>query len=479
VATNGSTTITGTGTAWVSTLAGRYISIVGEVRPYLIVTASATSITVDTAVANTASGLSYAVFPATEERNQIYYSEVDEPESVHAANTIIVQENTGDDDEITGLMPYGSYLYVLKNRHIYRLGFFAQPKIDVSVTLAAHRGCVSNRCWARFEESAYLMDQAGIYQFASSGAKPISQPIQDLFRDGTIDWSLSKWFFAHADPVQGVVRFFVKYTSDTGTRPKRWLEYNVRSDQWTTGVSLMEFGGSCLADISGRTRVIVGGENDCTYLFAEGYCDHVASATRGTVTSATGTTLTDSTASFSAEVVESTVAIIAGTGKGQIRRITSRTSTQLTVATWDTTPDSTSVYLVGAIPWTYRTGLFRVPNDVGQVDMSLSLTYKPTTNDNSLDIRRYLNHATTAANNELATDFGSGITTTQDDPNAVLDMKSARVTGSTASGFERFPFPGRSESESQGVKFIGLETRGFAGTEPITTFEWLIEGIGA
>jgi hypothetical protein len=38
--------------------------------------------------------------------------------------------------------------------------------------------------------------------------------------------------------------------------------------------------------------------------------------------------------------------ITAGTGVGQVRRITSNTATALTVATWTTNPDNTSVYTV-------------------------------------------------------------------------------------------------------------------------------------
>lgn len=68
------------------------------------------------------------------------------------------------------------------------------------------------------------------------------------------------------------------------------------------------------------------------------------------VTSATGTTLTDSTQSWATDQWKNSyVIIVAGTGLGQARQITTNNGTQLTVATWTTTPDATSRYDI--LPW--------------------------------------------------------------------------------------------------------------------------------
>jgi hypothetical protein len=67
----------------------------------------------------------------------------------------------------------------------------------------------------------------------------------------------------------------------------------------------------------------------------------------GTATSATGTTLVNSAKNWTAsQWVNSQVRIVSGTGAGQIRTITANTATTLTVATWTTTPDATSVYQI-------------------------------------------------------------------------------------------------------------------------------------
>lgn len=84
----------------------------------------------------------------------------------------------------------------------------------------------------------------------------------------------------------------------------------------------------------------------------------VASVITGTASSATSTTLVDSTKSFSTATktyVDGQTAvglagwdlqIVAGTGNGQRRKITSNTATTLTVPAWTVTPDATSQYQI-------------------------------------------------------------------------------------------------------------------------------------
>jgi hypothetical protein len=67
----------------------------------------------------------------------------------------------------------------------------------------------------------------------------------------------------------------------------------------------------------------------------------------GTATSATGTTLVNSAKTWTTnQWTNYQVRITGGTGAGQIRTISSNTGTTLTVATWSTTPDATSVYSI-------------------------------------------------------------------------------------------------------------------------------------
>jgi hypothetical protein len=69
----------------------------------------------------------------------------------------------------------------------------------------------------------------------------------------------------------------------------------------------------------------------------------------GTATSGTATTLVNSGKAWTAnQWTNFQVRITAGTGRGQIRNISSNTGTTLTVPTWTTNPDATSVYAIEA-----------------------------------------------------------------------------------------------------------------------------------
>jgi len=67
----------------------------------------------------------------------------------------------------------------------------------------------------------------------------------------------------------------------------------------------------------------------------------------GTATSATATTLVNSAKTWTtSQWVNYQIRIVSGTGAGQIRTITANDGTSVTVATWTTTPDATSVYSI-------------------------------------------------------------------------------------------------------------------------------------
>lgn len=295
--TAGSAAITGTGTEWMKEFGGTdsfpahagewMMQIEGEPRPIRIayydpafspdneMTADETTIPT-----LTQSGASYTLYPDTALfRSTLIYSEVDEGESVPYdeelgyVNTITIQENTGDDDELTALMPYGYALWAIKERHIYRLMFAKQPDIEAGVVLVASRGCLNQRCWTYHEGLAYLMDMSGAYSFDGNNPDPISLPIQNYWRNGTIDFTNSKWFFVAVDSAHEVVKFYVQFTGDAGDRPTRALCYHTRGKAWTMETYPWGIGGACKADLGTSERLLVGAEDDAIYATNEGFTD--------------------------------------------------------------------------------------------------------------------------------------------------------------------------------------------------------------
>jgi len=511
--TNGSATITGANTAWTTAMAGRYMYIEGETRPHVISSVTpATSITLEDKIKRAdGSGLNYILTSSPDERNIVYYSEVDEPESVPETNQIIVQENVVDKDIITGMLPHGATLYVAKTRHLYRLSFARQPKIDVNVSLAAERGLVNQRCWATEEDAAYLMDQKGIYSIGARGAdkvsragvQPISAPIQDLWYNGTIDWSQSRWFFCQSDPEEHLIKWYVVFNGDgtsTQIRPKRALCYNYRTGAWHTESYVTELGGACFAEIAGRLRVVAGGSRDTIYLLSEGTTDHVESIEskhKGTADNATSTSLVDTDQNWSTnEFWGAPVAIVAGTGKGQVAFIDTNTSNTLVITgcwaedgtwndgSWAVTPSTDSEYIIGGIPWRLKTGIFEFLTDDDRGggtanQRGIRLIYEPTTDAATLDIRRYMNHDTSAQNNSIDHRGSDGITGAADDPDRVVDIERDRSGLGDAVGMAWVPIAGgRVNRETQNSdRWITYELRGVQGSDRIELYRIEVHGV--
>lgn len=483
VSPDGDTSLTGSGTGWVSTLADRYILIDGEPAPIKISSVgSATALTLATAATTTASGKSYVIIPDPTTRRTLFYSEADEPESVSTTNTVTIQENTGDDDEITGGMPRGSFLYILFERHKYAISFVRQPRIDASVTLIDDRGAFNDRCWAYLDDVGFLMDDEGPYAFDGSRSIPIGANIQNLWRKDVggdrIDFTKKAKFHVSVDRAKERIHFWVAFVGDTGSYPTRCLTYNARRQTWDPYEMPIAIAASTAADVSGQTRMCLGGETSTVYLADAGNTEIITSEIRGTATSTSSTTLTDSGASFTSAVLGAFVYIYDGTGKGQRRKITAQTSTQLTVATWDTTPDTTSKYIVGAIPWSWKSGQFRLEESERQNLRRVEINFEPTTSEVPMDLRLYFNADSTARSHAAEQRRGDAVKITYEQPkDVVFNMKNTASDLENSTGSEFHDFSGRSGACGHVDRWVSLELRGFQGDDAVSLADILLDGV--
>lgn len=193
-------------------------------------------------------------------RNTIMFSEATEPESVPSVNSLTLQE---DGDDITGLMPVGPYLYILKRRHIYQLATAGDPRRDASVTLVADRGCINQRCWVRVEGTAFLLDENGIYVLSGGQVQAIDKPIRNYLNE-QVDWTHASTFHASKDADQELVQFFVALGTDTS--PRHALTYHYRLNRW----SLESFAGHDVVSsgevkINGVMRLVIGYDSAFKY----------------------------------------------------------------------------------------------------------------------------------------------------------------------------------------------------------------------
>jgi hypothetical protein len=194
-----------------------------------------------------------AVDTTGEKPNTLYYSEVDEPESIPLENELVVQENAGDSDAVVALIPLGSFLIAAQSRHLYKLSYVAQPVLDASILLAAYRGVLNSRCWDVMSGVAFIADSYGIYVFDGQNDQPISLPVDNYFRDGVIDFTKASLFFLRADSSTKVIRFF--YCNATDSAPVRALCYSATNKAWWDEVYSVPVTASAPYALSGQQGV--------------------------------------------------------------------------------------------------------------------------------------------------------------------------------------------------------------------------------
>jgi hypothetical protein len=492
--TAGSSVVTGSGTTFTADMVDKSIEIDGQAKPYVIASfTSSTSIKLEEAALSSGSSKSYSIRPSAPELNQVRYTEVDEPESAPATWIITIQENVDDRDRMTGLIPFANQILCCKERHLYRLWFYDQPTIDAGVSLWQYRGLVNQRCWGIHEGTLYMLDERGPYRIgigsktAGRGIEPIGNGIQDTIRDGTIDWANKRWFFVHVDPLEELVYFFVGFAADSSTRPKRAFVWSIRREQWMPGPDeyAWEIGDIVTVEASGQQKSVMATENDLHYFLNDGTFDGTAGSNtvRGTATASASTTLTDSAATFPADAVGSTIAIVRGTGKGQIRRISTRNSgTQVTVsAAWTTNPSTDSVYVVGAIEYNYKTGKFNLIPSSKENGQAFRVAFTPTTSDAEFYLRRFMNHDASATNHDYQQDNNEqGIDWSAADADTICDMKLTRSTLEDEIGSHRWEWGGKSHLGHDQAKpkslWVACELAGFQNQDQHKIHEIQIEG---
>jgi hypothetical protein len=212
---------------------------------------------------------------AAAEPNVLYFSELDEPESVPEANQLIIQENVKGQDRITALMPFGGGMVVFQERHCYRLTYVSQPIIDASMTLIGQRGCLNQRCWDVYDGVAYVADAAGLYVLDGTNAVPLSDPVENFWSDAIIHFASSKHFFVRVDPQTRVVRFFFSVSAGL---PDRALCFHPLTKAWWLEQYAQSFASAECLITGGRQRVVGGAQNGSLYLFDAGDQDINAAA---------------------------------------------------------------------------------------------------------------------------------------------------------------------------------------------------------
>ncbi len=471
----GTNSIQGVGTNWVPTMAGRMIYMAGATSSYEIASVDPVSqiiTTIETVTDATGPFTSYSIRPAPGERKFVYYSEPALPEAWPPWNAISLPE---DSDEITGLMIKGSFLYVLEKRHLYKFTFQSEPARDGFVFLTTRRGCVNNRCHVQVEDTAYLLDEIGLYAFDGQDAEPISTPIQTIFQQSSlgglqVNWQADQrlWHAAH-DPVKDTIRWFVAMTGSEF--PRHAIAYDYRRKRFWIEEYPFVVTSSTVGTIGFR-RSIAGSEARRVLCLGEGALDVVpdGNGLRGYVTSAGPLTLNDSSAPFPANLAGAPVSIAEGRGFGQQRKIVSNTSTQLKLdRPWLTTPDASSVYQIGGINWTWQSGWFRFADEQEDNSRDVELVFQPLRNQSSVSMRMYFDHHTEPKKWARTIDQ-DGVAVTDGQPEVVVDM-------TTRSGYAAHRLTGHRDPTAPGERFVSVEIAGVQARDPQRVYSVTVNGV--
>lgn len=211
----------------------------------------------------------YAVDTTGERPNSLYFSEVDEPESVPPVNELVVQQNTGKPDKIVALIPLGPTLLVAQDAHLYSLSYVAQPVIDASINLVGYRGILNDRCWTVMGGVAFIADSFGIYAFDGNREEPVSVAVDNYWRDGIVDMSKSDQFHIGSDYDTKTVRFY--YCKPGDSAPVRALCYCVATKAWWEETYPEAVTATCQSLLNNRYQTLTSSNG--SFLKASGVVD--------------------------------------------------------------------------------------------------------------------------------------------------------------------------------------------------------------
>lgn len=392
-----STTVYGVDTQWKANFVGRAFYVVGAPSYYII---SAVNVTLQTLTLSTVySGVTdefgeYTIRPVPDERRLVYYSEADLPESWPPTNSVQVHE---DGDELTALVAFNSFLYIVEKRHVYRFTYQNDPSVDGFIFNSTNRGCINQRCLVRIEDSAWMLDEQGIHKFSGGAANPVSEPVQDIFQVGvnegrSINWNAdTRLWHAAWDPDWELIRWFVAFGSDSEPRDAICYQYRLNRfwfEHYERPIT------SSTQGVLGTWRSLVGSTARQILCLSQGTLDGVKEDprnTQGQILSAEPTSFTVASGTYlPSTLINMTVGISSGRGAGQVRTMVKIVGGKIYVdRPWSVVPDSTSWYQFGAFQFSYQTGWFRFSDDEAANSRDVELIFAPTKYHTCIHVGQY------------------------------------------------------------------------------------------
>ena len=399
--TNGSASVVIVGGTPTSAMIGRLFSVRGHATEYTISNVSGQTVTLSAVYTGTTDWIApYSIYPAKATWRRIYFGYPGEPESVNADDAWDVQADPSAESALTGLYSFNSFVYVTTQNNTFRWSFQFNPNTDGAMYPNYDRGMLNPRAYCRADNIIGVMDRMGIYLTGGGNVNPISEGIQDYFRQGIV-WERKEWFHAAAYAEEETMRFFV--CLDGSRYPKHALCLNYTTGEWWVEEYPWEVSSSLTMPIGGRKRLLLGAEHERISIYGDSPQDGMPEGSAGggryTVASALSYSVTVSSPGWqvNADIIGTSIYIIKGRGRGQTRRIVnaSKTTGRIDIKTpWTVQPDASSIVVVGGIRYLWRSDVLDM---VASYPMSkkIEVMADPTEYDSNIALSVYRNNKDT------------------------------------------------------------------------------------
>ena len=416
----------------------------------------------------------YAVQPDKNERNKIYPSFRGEPESINPADAVIMESDQTTEEEMTGMLRFGSYVFLATAATTYRWVFTTDPT-NGPIYPHLNRGLLNQRCHCRADDWLYVMDRQGVYRF-NGGLEEIDDSIRDYFTTKIV-WQGATWFHCAAYPLEGVVRFFV--CLDGSKYPRHALAFDYRTGGWWEEEYPWMVPSATQAPSPSKRILITGGvRNAVNVLDGAVDGDNEYLTGRYQVTTATVLSATVSGADWTDASLRGTpIEIVEGRGKKQTRivHIAAKATGKITVdRPWSVKPDSTSVLMIGGIHYRWRSKVFSADRKLG--NQSAVVYLKPAERTAVADLRLYENRkgSATTMNDNLSSPQGAKVE--KDSENVQFPIHRARTDGEW-DGVIEASFSDQTSNKGPTRRYMQIELDGTANREPFEVYEIRAGGV--
>lgn len=291
-----------------------------------------------------------------------YYSQLGNPEAFDLDNNFELV-NPIDGQSLTALESFGGVLVLFKQGSTWLL-IGDDPNSWEIRLLSADVGCTSPQSIVQIEGKLYWWSNQGpmMWDGTSNQVRNIGREQLTGVSD-TLTFAASEYNDVCAVVDQARQRVLFAVAAFATTRNTEILPYNYALEAWDADtwqmIDVASWG--VVQDSASVPRVYIGSYSGQVFKFWESEGDGTPSSlttTGGSVTSATSTTLVDSTQSFPTSgngLLDRYVYALDSTRRTvQRRRISSNTATELTLTSaWTTIPTSSYTYVVGGIDFQF------------------------------------------------------------------------------------------------------------------------------